>query len=177
MAESEFLCARCAKHMRTCCQTSEIYVTPGDVERIEEHTGVRDFFEFRTPDDPIYLEQSDDPTWEHYVFQPDGTRRVLMHQPTGDCLFLGAQGCVLPLETRPLICRIYPYDFNAEGLKPKLARGCPMELLRPGETLLTELGMQRADAERWHRQLYQEIQREPGRTSDLPAALRAESAS
>lgn len=157
MAESDFLCARCARHMRTCCQTSQVYITPGDVERIAAHTGQRDFYEFALPDDAIYLEQSDDPTWEHFVFQPDGTRRVLRRHPGGDCRFLGEQGCVLPLETRPLICRLYPYDYNAEGIKDKLARGCPTELLRPGETLVSELGMNLGDAERWHRQLYAEI--------------------
>ena len=167
MAESEFLCARCARHMPTCCQTSEIYVTPGDVERIAAHTGERDFIEFRLPEDPIYLEQSDDPTWEHYVFQPDGTRRVLQRRENGDCVFLGERGCVLPLETRPLICRIYPYDYNAEGIKDNLARGCPLELIGPGQTLLTELDMNRADAERWHQQLYREIREEPGRTAAM----------
>jgi Fe-S-cluster containining protein len=157
MAESEFLCARCARHMKTCCQTAEVYVTPGDVERIAAHVGRSDFYEFRPADDPIYLEQSDDPTWEHYVFREDGTRRVLKVQPDGDCTFLGAQGCVLPLETRPLICRLYPFDYNADGIKDDLARGCPMELIRPGQTLLTELDIHRADAERWHRQLYAEL--------------------
>lgn len=158
MADShEFLCVRCARHMKTCCQTSEVYATLGDVERIAAHTGQRDFVEFRVPEDPIYLEQSDDPTWEHYVFRDDGTRRVVRRLENGDCMFLGEQGCVLPLETRPLICRIYPYDYNAEGIKPDLAHGCPMELIRPGETLLTELDMRLADAERWRKQLYEEL--------------------
>ncbi|HTN77549.1 MAG TPA: hypothetical protein VL096_19960 [Pirellulaceae bacterium] len=146
--------------MATCCQTSEVYTTPGDVERIAAFTGRRDFFEFRPPDDPIYREQSDDPTWEHYVFQDDGTRRVLNRLPNGDCTFLGVAGCVLPLEVRPLICRIYPYDYNAAGIKPELAHGCPLELLRSGETLLSELDIARADAERWHAQLYAELRDE-----------------
>ena len=158
MADShEFLCARCARHMKTCCQTSEVYATLGDVERIAAHTGQRDFVEFRVPEDPIYLEQSDDPTWEHYVFRDDGTRRVVRRLENGDCVFLGEQGCVLPLEVRPLICRIYPYDFNAEGIKAVLARGCPTELIRSGETLLTELDIQITDAERWRKQLYDEL--------------------
>jgi Fe-S-cluster containining protein len=143
--------------MQTCCQTSQVYVTLGDVARIAAHTGRDDFHEFRLPDDPIYLEQSDDPTWERYAFQPDGTRRVLRRIGDADCVFLGERGCTLPLEVRPLICRIYPYDFNAEGIKERLARGCPTELIRPGETLLTELDMRYDDAERWRRQLYAEL--------------------
>ena len=160
MSDTDFLCVRCARHMRTCCQTSQIYITPGDVRRIEAHSGRGDFVEFQLPDDPIYLEQSDDPLWEECVFQPDGTRRVLARRADGDCTFLGESGCTLPLEVRPLICRIYPYDYNAEGLKDRLARGCPLELLHPGQTLLTELDMRRADAERWHGQLYEEIREE-----------------
>ncbi len=49
MSDPEFLCVRCARHMKTCCQTCEIYVSPGDVERISAHTGRRDFYEFRAP--------------------------------------------------------------------------------------------------------------------------------
>ena len=161
MAELEFLCVRCARHMRTCCQTSEVYATPGDVQRIEEHTGQTDFTEFRTPDDTVYLEQDDDPEWREHVFRSDGTRRVLKRREGGDCTFLGEQGCVLPLETRPLICRLYPYDYTAAGLRDELARGCPMELLPEGQGLLQALDIQRQDALRWHRQLYSEIQDEP----------------
>ena len=157
----EFLCVRCARHMRTCCQTSEVYATPGDVQRIEEFTGRVDFFEFRKPDDPVYLEQDDDPVWERCVFRLDGTRRVLKREPDGNCTFLGDAGCVLPLETRPLICRIYPYDYTADGLREKLAGGCPTELLAEGQELLDALQIDRADAVRWHEQLYREIQLEP----------------
>lgn len=162
METPEFLCVRCARQMATCCQTSEVYVTPGDVQRIAEHTGTRDFCEFRPPDDPVYLQQDDDPIWPQLVFKrPDGTRRVLKRQPNGDCTFLGPTGCRLSLETRPLICRLYPYDYNEQGLSLTLAKGCPVELLPPGRSLLVELDIRRADAERWHRQLYQEVYLEP----------------
>jgi Fe-S-cluster containining protein len=161
LEQTEFLCARCARHMETCCQTSEVYVTPGDVERIADHVGGRDFYEFRPPDDPIYLQQDDDPIWPQLVFKrPDGMRRVLRRRPGGDCTFLGEAGCTLPLETRPLICRIYPFDFNEQGIHDRLANGCPLELLRPGMTLLEELDMRRDDAERWRQQLYAELPQE-----------------
>ncbi len=153
----EFLCVRCARHMKTCCQTSEVYTTPGDVRRIAEFTGKSEFTEFRGADDPVYLEQDDDPVWLENVFRADGSRRVLKRRTNGDCTFLGAQGCVLPLETRPLICRIYPYDYTADGLRERLAQGCPTELIPPGQTLLEALDIQRSDAERWHQQLYQEV--------------------
>ncbi len=160
MAESDFLCARCARHTKTCCQDREIYTTRGDVERIADHTGRRDFFEFLPPRDPAYLDQDDDPLWRDYVFQLDGTRRVLRQQPTGDCVFLGSIGCVLPLEVRPLACRLYPYDYTEQGILPAPTSGCPVELLAPGQELMEALNMPLDDARRWHEMLYREIRLE-----------------
>jgi Fe-S-cluster containining protein len=158
METQEHLCARCARHTTTCCQQTDIYVTPGDVERIAAETGRRDFYEFRPPDDPVYLKQDDDPIWPVLVFkEPDGTRRVLKQRPGGDCHFLGEQGCTLPADARPLICRLYPFDFNEQGVLPVLAKGCPLELLPPGASLLHTLDMNYNDAERWRRQLYAEL--------------------
>jgi Fe-S-cluster containining protein len=144
--------------MKTCCQTCEILTTPGDVRRIEQYAGRSDFYEFRKPSDPAYADQDDDPIWRDHAFEPDGSRRVLRRQPSGDCTFLGSAGCVLPLEVRPLVCRIYPFDYTADGLADELSHGCPLELLRPGQGLLEALDMNRIDAERWRSQLYAEIQ-------------------
>ena len=160
MNDEEFLCVRCARRRKTCCQISEIYTTPGDVRRVAEFTGRSDFHEFRAPDNPSYADQDDDPEWRRNVFRPDGARRVLKRRPDGDCTFLGAQGCTLPLEVRPLICRIYPYDYTAAGILPELSEGCPVELLRPGQSLIAALDMRLEDAQRWHRQLYDEIREE-----------------
>jgi Fe-S-cluster containining protein len=156
----EFLCVRCSRHMKTCCQTADIYTTLGDVRRMEEYTGQTGFTEFRAPKNPAYADQDDDPIWRDNVFRPDGTRRVVKKQANGDCTFLGAAGCILPLETRPLICRIYPFDYTAEGILDELSEGCPTELLRPGQGLIEALDMNRTDAERWHRQLYDELPNE-----------------
>jgi Fe-S-cluster containining protein len=131
------------------------------VRRIAEHTDRPDFWEYRVPDDAAYADQDDDPIWRDHVFRADGSRRVLKRQANGDCTFLGPQGCVLPLEVRPLVCRIYPYDYTAAGIQDDLSEGCPLELLRPGQGLIEALDMNLRDAERWRSQLYQEIQREP----------------
>ncbi|MEZ6126450.1 MAG: YkgJ family cysteine cluster protein [Planctomycetaceae bacterium] len=162
----EFLCARCARHQKTCCQQTDIFVTLGDIDRIAQHTGqsASQFSEFRAADDPVYLDQDDDPTWKAHVFRSDGTRRVLRQQANRDCTFLGAEGCTLPLETRPLICRLYPFDYTDAGVKPLPAGGCPVELLRPQQQLLPTLDMKFEDAYRWHEQLYRELQ-----LSELPA--------
>jgi len=165
MEISEPFCARCARHTTTCCQQTDIYVTPGDVERIAAHTGGRGFYEFRAPEDPVYLRQDDDPIWPQLVFkQPDGTRRVLRQEPNGDCTFLGSLGCRLPADARPLICRLYPFDFNEQGILPVLAKGCPVELLVPGHTVLQTLEMNENEAELCRRQLYAELPLE--RTAD-----------
>ena len=157
MSNEEFLCARCARHMKTCCQTSEIYVTLGDVERIADHIGRRDFFHFRVVTDPVYLEEDDDPVWQEYVVREDNSRRVLKRMPDGDCSLLGPQGCTLPLDVRPLVCRLYPFHYDERGIRDEPASGCPLELLQPGQQLIETLQMKLDDAQRWHKQLYQEI--------------------
>ncbi|MCA9066894.1 MAG: hypothetical protein KDA96_27695, partial [Planctomycetaceae bacterium] len=116
-----------------------------------------DFHEYQAPVDPIYHQNDDDPTWNQHVFRPDGTRRVLRHQANLDCTFLTATGCVLPLEVRPLICRLHPWAYTADGVQDRPAGGCPVQLLPPGTELLRALDMNRLDAERWHAQLYAEI--------------------
>ena len=106
------------------------------------------------------MDQDDDPLWRERVLGTDGSRRVLRHTAEGDCFFLGPAGCRLGLETRPLVCRLYPFDYTEKGISETLASGCPVELLGPGEDLIGAIGMSREDAARWHRQLYQELQLE-----------------
>lgn len=155
--DQEPFCAVCARHIRNCCQVPDIYVTLGDVGRIVGATGVQDFFEYGISADPVYLDQDDDPVWREHVIRGDGSRRTVKHKPDGDCYFLGTRGCVLPVDVRPLVCRLYPFDYNATGIFDALAPGCPIELLQPGQDLIQVLGMNRKDADCWHRQLYEEI--------------------
>jgi len=161
MPDEEFLCVRCARRRKTCCQISEVYATPGDVRRIAEFTGLGDFTEFRVPENPSYGDQDDDPAWQEHIFRQDQSRRVLKRQPDGDCTFLGEQGCTLPYETRPLVCRLYPFEYSEQGISEELADGCPLELLQPGQGLIEALDMNLDNARRWHRMLYEEILLEP----------------
>ena len=171
MDRKEPLCVRCAQTQRTCCQICEIYVTPGDVERIAAFTGTGDFHEYRRPDNPEYLDQDDDPLWATRVFRPDGTRRVLRRTESAGCVFLGPNGCRLPLEVRPLVCRLYPFDYTEKGLQSVNGTMCPTRLLAPGETLLQSLDMDAETAEGWRRQLYAEIRREPLAPTAPPAIV------
>lgn len=152
-------CARCARAQKTCCQRAEILVTSGDRDRIARHSGRSDFWTRRAPADPAYLEpQADDPEWVGLTFAPDGTRRVLVRLPDGDCTFLGAEGCTLPEDVRPLVCRLYPFTYTATELSGEEPDYCPVALLAPqGEPMSRVLDMRAEDAERWRAQLYTEL--------------------
>ena len=152
-------CARCALVQRTCCQRAEILVTEGDVARISATIGRADFHERRAPLDPEYLEEDpEDPSWLRLTVRPDGTRRVLRRQANGDCTFLGPQGCVLELETRPLVCRLYPYAFTESGVDGREEGYCPTALLAPdGRAMVDVLDVAKSDADRWHSTLYDEL--------------------
>lgn len=151
------LCARCAQYETTCCQKTEIFVTDGDIQRIRTHVGQSDFWEYVKPVHPdLVKEQPEDPNWLRYTLRPDGTRPHLKRHLSGDCTFLGPSGCSLPTDTRPLICRLYPYDYTETGITGTVP-GCPLYLLAEGQTLLQAIGMNRVDAERWRQQLYHEL--------------------
>lgn len=149
-------CARHAQLGKTCCQICEIVVTAGDCRRVAAHAQRTDFWEYRAPDDPAYLEQDDDPNWLKWAFRADGTRPILKRHASGDCTFLGAAGCRLPLEVRPLVCRLYPNTYTERGIDGVLDE-CPKEVIPPGRTILEVLDMNRREADRWHAMLYAEL--------------------
>ena len=158
MTDQVVLCFLCAQKGKTCCVETDIFVTIGDVRRIIEFTKDPDFYEFRGCTTEAYKDQSDDPQWNRLVFRSDGTRRVVKRDSSGRCLFLSTTGCILPLDVRPLICRLHPHLYNAKGLYPGLAPECPVHLLPPGkqpEHLIQ--GFRQEEALHWHRLLYQEI--------------------
>ena len=149
-------CALCATLGRTCCQSREILVTEGDKRRIAAFAGECAFWEYAPPLDPDYLDQGDDPNWLAWAFLPDGTRPILKRRPNGDCCFLGEAGCTLPPEVRPLVCRLFPYTYTERGVNG-VVNECPLAAIPPATTILEALGMQMADAVRWHRMLYDEL--------------------
>jgi len=158
MIDHVVLCTLCARQNKTCCVETDIFVTLGDVHRIFNFTKKHDFYEFRRCSTEAYRDQSDDPQWDHQVFRPDGTRRVVKRVSSGRCLFLSTMGCILPLAVRPLVCRLHPHLYNAQGFYPDLAPECPVHLLPPGKHLeQTIQGFCPSEAEHWHHLLYQEI--------------------
>jgi Fe-S-cluster containining protein len=160
------LCTQCAALGKTCCQGTDIYVTPGDLRRIAARTGRIDFYEFRPPSDSAYADSDDDPVWKNHVFRPDGARRVVRRDPTGNCLFLESDGCRLAMDDRPLICRLHPYGYDDRGLYDDPMAGCPVHLLPSGESLGAALGLNRTVANFWHLQLYSELREENAHHDD-----------
>ncbi len=101
------LCARCAASGKTCCQGRQVFLTRGDVERIAEAAGSGDFSVLAGSDAAersLFAEL--DPAFSK-VFDSEGKRRVLRRAGgTENCVFLRRNGCSLPRETRPLLCRL-----------------------------------------------------------------------
>jgi Fe-S-cluster containining protein len=75
------------------------------------------------------------------------------------------------LDTRPLVCRLYPYVYNSGGFHAELEAGCPYDLLDPGETLMETLHMSLAQARAWHHTLYEEIMHDDEDWPDLRLAV------
>ena len=74
---------------------------------------------------------------------------------------------MLPSSVRPLLCRLYPYQFTPEGIT-KTSFFCPISHMEDPATILSAMGMSMETANRWHKQLYDEIyrEREMDRSSD-----------
>ncbi len=152
------VCIRCASQGRTCCQQHDIYVTAGDCQRIQRHGGFCDFYEYRVGVHADYADQEDDPLWHRYVFRTDGRRRVLKWLADGDCLFLGPSGCSLSLTARPLVCRLYPHLYTAEGLSGQWDGECSATRMQAMPSFEKGIaGVARQQAVQWHRMLYREI--------------------
>lgn len=157
-------CLSCAATRRTCCQVSDINITDADLERIRVHTGRDDFHEIRFLVDHYYepdeWQDAEDPIWHKLVFRADKKGQALRRRPGGDCWFLGVDGCVLPNDVRPLICRIHPYYYSDKGLLRLDPRYCPPGTFDgfPGmEEAAAAFGVSREQAESWRRQLYEEL--------------------
>ncbi|RJP37155.1 MAG: hypothetical protein C4547_05870 [Phycisphaerales bacterium] len=156
-------CTKCARITRTCCQRCEVLVSAGDRERIAEYTGRTDFWSDRVPEDPAYADPGGDPNWRAWGFHADGSRPTLNRRQDGDCTFLTATGCSLPMHVRPLVCRLYPYTYTEHGVNG-VSDECPREVVPPGDNILNVLDVRRADADRWHQMLYAELR--TGKRSD-----------
>jgi Fe-S-cluster containining protein len=158
-------CALCAAWGKTCRQSRETPVTEGHEGRIAASTGEQEFWEHAHPDDPYYWDQDDDPDWRNWASRPGGSRPILRRQPSGDCRFLTSTGGTLPLDVRPLVCRLYPYTCTECGIDG-VSEDCPGELIPPGQAILPVLEMRKADAIRCRRMLCTELRAKEARNAD-----------
>lgn len=156
------VCSQCAGIGKTCCQETEIYLTLGDIGRIAGFTSRIDFYEYRPPVDPSYLEQDDDPIWAAQTIRKDGSRRVLKRQDGLDCTFLGERGCTMPMEIRPLVCRLHPFTYTVAGISSPIDQRCRRAFAGPDHELIAKLNMSPVLAKGWHQQLYEEIYSQEG---------------
>lgn len=132
-------------------------MTKGDAERIAAVVGHNDFSEYKAI--PKGIDLSSDPVWA-LAFDKELRRRIVRRNEDGDCSFLGENGCRLSMETRPLICRLYPFEYDAVGIKGVTANYCPEPESCNAPLLLALLGMNREEAEVWRTMFYDELREE-----------------
>ena len=147
-------CWMCASSGGSCCVNMQIYLTGGDIKRIVAVTGNQDFFRYERPWSWCERDGAD-PIWERHVLGCT-RRRVVRRRVDGSCHFLGDQGCVLDLETRPLVCRLYPYEYMPDGIRG-LHPGCPASRSQHPEAELDEMGMRPERVAAWLSTLYGEL--------------------
>jgi Fe-S-cluster containining protein len=151
---------------KTCCEGDPwIILTLRDVERIAAHTGRSDFVVNKHYPDLSFMQRfAYDPNWQKYTVRPGNMRRQVRATEQGACHFLGAAGCELPTSVRPLVCRLFPYNYNEYGIIGIYSGAdlmCPVHLLEDGISLARDLGVgmiEQVDA--WRTTLYRELRAE-----------------
>lgn len=160
------ICAQCAKIQRTCCEQTnvEVALTEKDLVRIALQTGRSDFYQrqaVRSDQLDVYenpARHSDNvAVYIMGLFDQDGCRPILKKQPDGSCVFVSATGCTLPVASRPLLCRIYPYDWNDARELWVNADYCPKALFCDETDLLLQVADPIEVARALVDQLYDEL--------------------
>ncbi|MFH1058529.1 MAG: hypothetical protein V1797_07610 [Pseudomonadota bacterium] len=115
------ICARCHGLGRGCCVAPAgpehmFGLTRGEIAAMAAASGrepadfcVADrvgpqFLEFLAAINPVFVQT-----------MPGGRRLRLRLADSGACCFLGVEGCRLPVDARPLYCRLYPFALNPHG--------------------------------------------------------------
>lgn len=157
-------CSECAKLYKTCCETAEAGVTSGDIARITAFTGRTDFYSL----EPVAEEHkySYENPWNcpdsgkiyvKYFFDEEGRRNILKKNDKGGCIFLAQDGCMLPMDVRPIICRLYPYSWTDQREISLEASSCPAHLFKDEQDLKENLCVPEDEALRLVNLFYDEI--------------------
>jgi Fe-S-cluster containining protein len=111
-------CMRCGN----CCTRFGVCITPFDIKRISEAQG-------KPPASfvSLVLEPPQRERREPAIII-DGKRRllVLKRDARDICCFYAASGC-LSYESRPMLCRTYPFRLEGRKLVDMKSRACPMD--------------------------------------------------
>jgi Fe-S-cluster containining protein len=122
-----FRCTGCGN----CCRDPLLPLTDGDVRRITRRTG-DSAADIVTWVDRDGIDMDDEP--EAFVMLRQGKRVMVLRHERGGCRYLGEDARCTIYTSRPLGCRIYPFDpdFSSKGklvrLKIVEATPCPYEL-------------------------------------------------
>ena len=122
-----FRCTGCGN----CCKEPLLPLTDADVRRISRKTGdtATDIVRWV---DRHGIDMEDEP--EAFVMLRQGKRVMVLRHERGGCRYLGTDNRCTIYSSRPLGCRIYPFDpdFSPKGklvrLKIVKATECPYEL-------------------------------------------------
>jgi Fe-S-cluster containining protein len=123
----KFRCTGCGN----CCKDPLLPLTDQDVARITQKTG-DDATEFVRWVDRMGIDMDDEP--EAFVRLRQGKRVMIMRQGKGGCHYLGPDDRCTIYGSRPLGCRVFPFDstFGKDGklrhLKLIQATDCQYEL-------------------------------------------------
>jgi Fe-S-cluster containining protein len=112
------VCRACIASAGGCCVFPlsdgwKIILLPAEVQLISEYTGKAPSEFIDTTPLPLLQQEAynqftaKDPLWSRLF--------SLWTQPSGfknNCPFIQSEGCFLPYEVKPFLCRVYPLDFN-----------------------------------------------------------------
>ncbi|MFH1034004.1 MAG: hypothetical protein V1806_05805 [Pseudomonadota bacterium] len=158
------ICARCHQAGGGCCRTGGDGVeymfglTWGEIAAMSAASGLdRDQFVVADQASPGFLAflRSLQPLLLRTM--PRGRRLRLRLEENGDCCFLGHEGCRLPVQARPLYCRLYPLLVNPHGrLMVLMSQNClAQQGARSWREVMKRLGMDEAGV----RELFAKLQK------------------
>ena len=157
-------CISCVSAGGSCCLNRQIILTFGDVQRVKACIGHDNFFTIEKPE-AWYLEPFYDPAWLPLVLNQQGLFRVLTRNADKSCGMLTKTGCMLPFESRPLVCQLHPYMYTETEIIG-IDDTCPISKEMDGFSILNRLNMPREKAVDWQHLLYTELHTE----RDMPSS-------
>jgi Fe-S-cluster containining protein len=139
-------------------------VTNGDINRIADSTGRNDFYHLRpVPEEmkyyyggPFDVEKGSE-IYFKYLFDEEGKRNILKKNEKNECCFLTPDGCALAPNIRPIVCRLYPIDWNDNKEMWLNPQHCPKVLFKDEHEIREHVCLPEEEARRLIDLLYDEL--------------------